>query len=117
MDNPTIDFVPQVRAGHRAPHIWLDGAENRSVLDWFGTRYVLIAGREVSDGRWNTAVSEISGSFPIEFKRLEQAGHEPYDAEALVLVRPDGIIADWWQDSAVATGEETARLTSCLPNI
>ena len=117
VDNPTIDFVPQVRAGRRAPHIWLDGAENRSVLDWFGTGYVLIAGREVSDGRWNTAVSEISGSFPIEFKRLEQAGHEPYDAEALVLVRPDGIIADWWQDSAVATGEETARLTSCLPNI
>ena len=117
VDNPTIDFVPQVRTGRRAPHIWLDEAQNRSVLDWFGTEYVLIAGREVSDDRWKTAVSEISGSFPIELMKFEQADHEPYDAEALVLVRPDGIIADWWQDSSVATGEERVRLTSCLPII
>lgn len=115
VDNPIIDFVPCVRAGRRAPHIWVDEAEDTSVLDWFGTGYVLVAGSEVPDDRWRIALSGIRGRFPIELKKLEQGDHAPYDARALVLVRPDGIIADWWRDASVASGDERVRLASCLP--
>lgn len=113
--NPTIDFVPCIRAGRRAPHIWVDEARNQSVLDWFGTQYVLVVGSHVSGARWKGAVSEISVDFPMELRKFEQAGHDIYDANGLALVRPDGIIADCWQDGSVAQGEEGARLMSCLP--
>jgi putative polyketide hydroxylase len=48
-DPPTVidqvqAFVPTARPGHRAPHVWLDDTQHRSILDLFGSEFVLLGG-------------------------------------------------------------------------
>ena len=122
VDNPTIDFVPAVRAGRRAPHVWVDepsGDEplGRSVLDWFGTEYVLLGGASVMANRWREAVGRVADAsgFPIRWRQLPDAQAPPYEASGLALVRPDGIVADRWRDADVPTGKAQDRLRQRLP--
>ncbi|MCY3772373.1 MAG: FAD-dependent monooxygenase, partial [Gemmatimonadetes bacterium] len=116
-DNPTIDFVTAVRAGRRAPHVWVDEAKGQSVIDWFGLEYVLVAGASVGLCRWSLAVDDVRAQacFPICVRQLPQENVAPYEAQALALVRPDGIIADVWTETDVLDGDVESRLRKYLP--
>ncbi len=111
VENPVTDFVACVRSGRRAPHIWVDEDQQTSILDWFGTSYALIAGKDVETIRWQDIVDEISQ--PIRLNTI--LGGDPngtYKDDELVLVRPDGVIADHWRDLEDAA---TERLIRVLP--
>ena len=117
VENPTMDFVPAVRSGRRAPHAWIDEGKGRSVLDWFGLEYVLLIGTSVGAGRWRAAVDRLAErtGFPIRARDLAAQTAHLYASEGLVLVRPDGIIADCWRDSDVSDDAVEARLSARLP--
>ena len=117
VENPIIDFVPAVRAGRRAPHVWIDEQQGWSVLDWFGLEYVLIGGVSTDADRWRGAVGRVADAtgFPVCWEQLLVPEAAPYDPLGLVLVRPDGIIADCWRDADVEDGEVDARLRRMLP--
>ena len=113
--DPTREYVNCVRNGRRAPHVWMDAEQQHSVLDFFGLDYVMLLGEDVADQPWTQVVSKLAAEtgFPISCVRLPQAA--PYSATQIVLVRPDGIIADSWE--SVDTDEEraTERLCNVLP--
>ena len=115
VNDPTIDFIPCVRGGRRAPHVWVDEAAGRSVLDWFGSEYVLVMGSAVDAGRWQDAVAQLVAEtdFPLRAECLPtQAGDSPYRDDEVVLIRPDGIIADHWAAREEVSSE---RLHTGLP--
>ena len=117
VENPTIDFVPAVRAGRRAPHVWIDERQGESVLDWLGLEYVLIGGTSVAAERWREAVRKTADrtGLPLHWQQLPEPEAAPYEPLGLVLVRPDGIIADCWHDADVGDQEVEARLRRQLP--
>ena len=117
VENATIDFVPAVRAGRRAPHVWIDEHQGQSILDWFGTDYVLVGGASVAAERWHSAVGRVrSGAgFPVRWEQLPLPEAAPYDRRCLALIRPDGIIADGWDDAEVGDDRVEARLRKQLP--
>ena len=88
-------FTPTVRAGGRAPHVWIDEPESQSVLDWFGLTYVLLLGARCSLPAWDAALAELPpGGVPVVARQLpEGVATAPYKPDEVVLVRPDGIIA------------------------
>jgi len=113
--SPISDYVPMIRNGRRAPHVWTDPANSHSTLDWFGTDYVLVAGAHVASAEWQVAVDElVQSGFPVALRQLTSAT-TPYDADTLVLVRPDGIIADHWSNAEIAAGLHATRLRQSLP--
>ncbi|MCY3932624.1 MAG: FAD-dependent monooxygenase [Acidobacteria bacterium] len=117
VDHPVIDFAPVVRSGRRAPHLWLDDARKTSVLDAFGLDYTLLLGAGVDGGPWDDRVERLSaGGFPIKARALPRLGGDShYSNDGVVLVRPDGVIADHWRDAEVPAGEKSARLSRLLP--
>ncbi len=117
VEDPTIDFVPAVRCGRRAPHVWLDEAAGQSVLDAFGWNYVLIAGSQTDQGGWARVLAEVAANtgLPLQLLELpEQGGESPWRNDELVLVRPDGIIADRWLDAE--SPPAARRLSRFLPS-
>lgn len=95
VDNQLVDFVPCVRAGRRAPHVWLDAAKTRSILDEFGREHVLLVGPAVADAA-NEAADRLTGSgLPLRTKPLPGPAFDTglYRPEENVLVRPDGVVA------------------------
>ncbi len=94
VDNDLVDFVPCVRAGRRAPHVWLDEQAGRSVLDLFGSEYVLL-----TDGDGGALVEQATAlaarGFPITVEQLpgEVLAGGLYRGDEDVLVRPDGVVA------------------------
>ncbi len=100
LEDPTTDFTPLVRSGRRAPHVWVDADQTESVLDWYGSSYVLLLGPECSRTAWEAAVADLpSGGVPVTVRQLPaDAAIAPYEADAVVLVRPDGIIAQHSKD-------------------
>ena len=117
VENPTIDFVPAVRAGRRAPHMWIDERQGQSILDWFGTDYVLVGGAAVAAARWRSAVGRVADGtgFPVRWEQLSRPEAAPYDPRGLALIRPDGIIADCWDDAGVRDDNVEVRLRQQLP--
>ena len=117
VDNATIDFVPAVRAGRRAPHVWVDERQSQSILDWFGTEYVLVGGASVAAERWRNTVGRVAdgAGFPVRWEQLPLPVAAPYDPQGLALIRPDGIIADCWDDGEVRDDDVAARLRRQLP--
>ncbi len=109
-------FVPVVRSGRRAPHVWIDAEMTESVLDWYGRSYVLLLGPECSRTAWEAAVADLGpGTAPVAVRQLPadiSAG--PYEADACVLVRPDGIIA--WCRNDPGGSPDLAELSRYLPN-
>ena len=90
VDNELVDFVPSVRAGRRAPHVWID--DGRSILDVFGSEYVWLA----AESRADEAREFIDEDGPpTSVVALPGRAFENglYDADEAVLVRPDGVIA------------------------
>ena len=51
VENRVIDFVPVVRNSRRAPNILPDDEKQQSVLSWFGSGYVLVAGKDVGKNK------------------------------------------------------------------
>lgn len=117
VDDPVIDFVPVVRSGRRAPHVWVDDAKSRSVLDGFGDGYNLVIGADVDAKPWSDAVARLAEQgFPISVQCMPPMDEaSPYSDADLVLVRPDGIIASHWHEGAVAPTDIASRLRSVLP--
>ncbi|MEM7413535.1 MAG: FAD-dependent monooxygenase [Myxococcota bacterium] len=117
VEDPITDFVPVVRAGRRAPHVWVDAAESTSLLDRFGAGYVLVLGARVDAKPWADCVEALARTeLPLSIEILPEMPKEaPYANDVLVLVRPDGIIADHWGDGAVAEAQRLARLSERLP--
>ncbi|MCY3965467.1 MAG: FAD-dependent monooxygenase [Acidobacteria bacterium] len=117
VENPVCDYVPVVRSGRRAPNLWLDGSWNRSLLDWNGLGYTTVLGAHVDPEPWRAAAGALAESgFPIRTARLPEVEAEsPYDNGEIVLMRPDGIVADHWDAASVDSGDEPARLTRILP--
>lgn len=87
------DYLPSGRPGGRAPHAFLDGTgDKKSLLDLFGERFVILAGR--AGGVWRETGS------PVVFLQngadFECPGFEDLygiSSAGAVLVRPDGYIA------------------------
>ncbi|MGI9646341.1 MAG: FAD-dependent monooxygenase, partial [Ilumatobacteraceae bacterium] len=94
LDDPAADFTPLVRSGRRAPHVWVDAAETESVLDWFGSSYVLLLGSACSADPWRSVIAEGAGDVQVVVRQFP-AGRSasPYSDDEVVLVRPDGVIA------------------------
>jgi 2-polyprenyl-6-methoxyphenol hydroxylase-like FAD-dependent oxidoreductase len=93
-------YEPTDRPGARFPHVWLDAARERSTLDWFDERFVLVTGPRGDD--WEEACRSAAQrlDLPIDFRMLETPteGME-MGPRGAVLVRPDGHVA-WrcpWQ--------------------
>ncbi len=115
-DDPRAEFVPLVRSGRRAPHVWVDANAGESVLDWYGSSYVLLVGSQCSRAAWEAAAAALPpGGVPLDVRQLPAdvpAG--PYEADAVVLVRPDGIIA--WQRRHADGPPDTSELAARLPS-
>jgi len=92
VDNDLVDFVPCLRAGRRAPHVWIDDANTRSVLDLFGNGYVLLSGATRSVPLHDQAAELAASGFPITISD-EVRGVGFYRDDVEVLVRPDGVVA------------------------
>ena len=89
-------YIPRVKPGHRAPHIWLDEASSVSLLDQFGAGFVLVIGAQLDHGTWKASAQHLSrDGFPIRSIAL-QAEAPIYRSNELVLVRPDGVVSDCW---------------------
>ena len=114
-DSEISDFIPCVRSGRRAPHVWLNTEKTLSVCDWFGTTHVLLAGVGVTHQPWQNAVDQFAHDYPLVYRAMPQ--HDPqgiYADDELVLVRPDGVIADHWRAGDFDDEEAVKRLTNCL---
>ncbi len=112
--DPVMDFVPAVRSGRRAPHVWVDDAETVSVLDGFGRGYSLVLGANVDAKPWADRCEQLSDrGLPISIQELpELPAAAAYTNDDIVLVRPDGIIADHWKGGAA---EDPRRIERYLP--
>lgn len=83
-------YVPTARPGSRAPHAWL--ADGRSILDLFGTKFVLLAFSEKPE------TEKLSDAFarrgvPFVVERIKDETIAALYEMPLVLVRPDGHVA------------------------
>ncbi|MEM7285848.1 MAG: FAD-dependent monooxygenase [Actinomycetota bacterium] len=99
--DPARDFRPLIRNGWRAPHIWVDDAETESILDWYGRDYVLIVGPHCDAASWQAAVAALPHAVPLEVRQLPSGPTlAPYEADGVVLVRPDAAIAQHLSNAA-----------------
>lgn len=115
--DPIRDYQPLVRSGRRAPHIWLDAEKNVSLVDSFKFEYTLVAGCNVDSDGWNEVVENLNAKTPVSLVVLHEClAQEAYDRDGLVLVRPDGLVADHWMDYEIAPCDRSGRLASKLPD-
>jgi 2-polyprenyl-6-methoxyphenol hydroxylase-like FAD-dependent oxidoreductase len=99
------------KPGTRAPHLWLE--PNRSTLDLFGSRFVLLTG---ADG---AAWQEAAQLSDIDFHQISQDGFcDAYGVSSAgaVLVRPDGFVAWRARASDPAPAATVMRVLSMILN-
>jgi 2-polyprenyl-6-methoxyphenol hydroxylase-like FAD-dependent oxidoreductase len=104
------------RPGTRAPHFWGTYEENEvSILDLFGSNFVLLTGAEPSD--WNEAANVVSSGLGVKIK-VYQVGltgdfidqgnffRKLYGIEngGAVVIRPDGFIGWRTENEVVKPG-------------
>jgi putative polyketide hydroxylase len=121
--NPVSDYVPSAHPGCRAPHVWLERAEQRlSTLDLFGTSFVLLAGQ--TGTAWCQAATEVAHArhLPLHVFTVGTRGDliDPdgswattygVEQDGAVLVRPDGHVA--WR-AETSTQEPVVELSRAL---
>ena len=125
--NPVTDYVPSAHPGVRAPHAWVtvNGAE-RSTIDLFDGRFVLLAGPEATG--WHGAAAALAERRRLQLDALRLGvAVQPVDGEAGVLelfgissdggvlVRPDGHVA--WRSRAAAVGDPERELGAVLDQL
>ncbi len=112
----SAEFVPLLRSGRRAPHVWVDAEGTESVLDWYGYSYVLLVGSACSLEAWQAAIADLpAGAAPVSVRQLPaHACNGPYRAGAAVLVRPDGVIA--WCRNDFDGRPELSEVSAYLPH-
>ncbi len=84
-----------MRSGRRLPHIWLDTAQTESVIDYCGVDYCVLLGPEATD-EWRQQIEQMAASkWPLRCVSLTaaQVAGSPLANEAVVIVRPDLIVA------------------------
>jgi 2-polyprenyl-6-methoxyphenol hydroxylase-like FAD-dependent oxidoreductase len=103
-------YMPVIRPGHRAPHAWLD--HGSSTIDLFRLDHVLL--------RLDTALSVdgwvdqfASWGAQLDVIDLDDTAKRAYAGAALVLVRPDGMIA--WHGPADADAARIAAVVLGRP--
>jgi putative polyketide hydroxylase len=107
LNDPKNEYVPHATPGARAPHVWIDPRYQHSVLDLFGSGFVLLA---ASRNGWADAAEQIGfeTTFPLRMFDLQKECRTPeiwahwkslYGVSdgGAVLVRPDGMVA--WRSS------------------
>ncbi|MCY3893930.1 MAG: FAD-dependent monooxygenase [Acidimicrobiaceae bacterium] len=112
----SADFVPLLRSGRRAPHVWVDADRTESVLDWYGASYVLLIGSACPHAAWQAAIAGLPpGGAPVAVRRLpDHACAGPYQTDTVLLVRPDGIIA--WHRTDPGSPPDVTELSRYLPS-
>ena len=97
------DYEATARPGSRAPHMWFRrGRDPVSILDLFGPRFTLLAGRR---GRpWLEASTVVADELAVPLRALtvpDASWNALYGVEVTgaVLIRPDGHVA-WRRASA-----------------
>jgi putative polyketide hydroxylase len=114
------EYIPSAAPGARAPHIWLDPRYNQSILDLFGSGFVLLA---ASRNDWAVAAERIAfeTTFPIRMinvqseARTSDIWHEwltlyGVSEQGAVLVRPDGMVA-WRSHDGTDDAHSALRVT------
>jgi len=95
-DDPS-EYVPTARPGHRAPHAWLD--DGRSTIDLFGDTFTLLRlGADAPDVAALVEAARVAG-MPLRVETVDDGQVAKLYEHALVLVRPDGMVA--WRADAV----------------
>lgn len=115
---PAVGLSPSKKAapaasGLRAPHVWLDAAKTKSILDHFGSGFVLLRFETVVNvDDVQAAANEIG--VPLQVVNIEsRQAAELYEC-ALVLVRPDGHVA-WRGEEATDPAQLLAAVTARRP--
>lgn len=114
--DPYVDYVPLGRPGSRAPHVWLETADDRlSTLDLFGPEFTVLTAENGTG--WAAAVNKLSKETGLsigfhcigrDYKDPEDTFKERYGLadRGAVLVRPDGYVA--WRGQADGEAEQAA---------
>jgi hypothetical protein len=100
-DDPSV-YVPTARPGSRAPHVWL--ADGRSTLDVFGNGFTLLRFDGAADAGPLVSAADATGVPLGVVDVAEREAAERYE-RALVLVRPDGMVA-WRGDALPGAAED-----------
>ncbi|MCW2526424.1 MAG: hypothetical protein JWM76_1284 [Pseudonocardiales bacterium] len=90
------DYVPTARPGHRAPHGWLP--DGRSTIDLFGDGFTLLSFDPFADTSGFVDIATRLG-MPLRVESIEDRAIAALYERALVLVRPDGMVA--WRGDTV----------------
>jgi putative polyketide hydroxylase len=119
LTDPKNEYVPHAMPGARAPHIWIDPRYQRSVLDLFGSGFVLLA---ASRNGWAAAAERIGfeTNFPLRMFDIQGECRTPeiwvqwktlygVHEDGAVLVRPDGMVA--WRSNGRTDDAYTALLS------
>lgn len=85
------EYIQTTRPGHRAPHAWLP--DGRSTIDLFGTGFTLLRlGPNPPDAAMIEKSCQRAG-LPLTVISIDQPDVVDLYERALVLVRPDGMVA------------------------
>jgi 2-polyprenyl-6-methoxyphenol hydroxylase-like FAD-dependent oxidoreductase len=96
-EDTIMEYHPTSRPGARAPHAWL--ADGRSILDLFGTNYVLL--RFGSDAPSTDAMAAAfhQRGVPLHVETIDDPTTRTLYEKRFALVRPDGHVA--WRGDAI----------------
>jgi putative polyketide hydroxylase len=125
LEDPRNDYIPHATPGARAPHIWIDPRYERSVLDLFGSGFVLLA---ATRNDWAVAAERIGfeTAFPLRMfdvrqecrtDEIWQSWMKLYGVAdgGAVLVRPDGMVA--WRSASGPSADTHSELYSQLEQL